>query len=67
MSRMHEGEKWREYAIIYATNLRDESHIIWLDVDIYRMSPRAMIAHSSDPKLGLVIALCNLGDNPTTI
>ena len=63
--RVRRGEiaKLRNYLML--RTLRDESHILWLDADVYRLSPGiipTMISHSYRSDVGIITARCSIGD-----
>lgn len=63
--RRREIARLRNYLLL--RTLQDEAHIVWLDADIYRLSPdivQTMISHSSRPDVGLITARCEIGDIP---
>jgi len=58
-ARRSEVARLRNYLMLEV--LKDESHIVWFDADVYRLSPgliQAMIAHASRPDVGAITTRC---------
>ena len=65
VQRKRRGElaRLRNYLMLQSLQ-REDKHVIWFDADVYQMTPGlipAMLAHTADPKVGVITVRCNIG------